>query len=59
MPGSPTGSGKPLVISGATPVIPGRPSTERDELVAARPIAARVADMKAALVATEQGVYFT
>ncbi|MFD8027455.1 NAD-dependent epimerase/dehydratase family protein, partial [Streptomyces sp. NPDC059717] len=31
------GSGKPLVISGATLVTPGRPATERDELVAAGP----------------------
>jgi nucleoside-diphosphate-sugar epimerase len=28
------GSGKPLVISGATIVTPGRPATERDELIA-------------------------
>jgi len=31
------GSGKPLVISGATLVTPGRPATERDELIAAGP----------------------
>jgi len=35
----PAGSGKPLVIPGATLIIPGRRSTERDELVAAGPIA--------------------
>ena len=42
------GSGKPLVISGATIVTPGRPATERDELIAAGPIE----DI-------EQGHYFT
>jgi nucleoside-diphosphate-sugar epimerase len=50
------GSGKPLVISGATLVIPGRPATERDELVAAGPIAARIANMRAALATTERGI---
>jgi nucleoside-diphosphate-sugar epimerase len=50
------GSGKPLVISGATLVTPGRPATERDELVAAGPIAARITNMKAALAATGRGV---
>jgi nucleoside-diphosphate-sugar epimerase len=49
-------SGKPLVISGATLVTPGRPSTERDELVAAGPIAARIANMRAALAASERGI---
>ena len=49
-------SGKPLVISGATLVTPGRPATERDELVAAGPIAARIANMKAALAAAGTGV---
>jgi hypothetical protein len=33
------GSGKPLVISGETLVRPGRPATERDELIAGGPIA--------------------
>jgi nucleoside-diphosphate-sugar epimerase len=51
-----TGSGKPLVISGATLVTPGRVATERDELVAVGPIAARIANMKAALAATDRGV---
>jgi nucleoside-diphosphate-sugar epimerase len=50
------GSGKPLVISGATLVTPGRPATERDELVAAGPIAARVSNMRAALAAADRGV---
>jgi nucleoside-diphosphate-sugar epimerase len=50
------GSGKPLLISGATLVTPGRPATERDELIAAGPIAARIANMKAALAAAERGI---
>ena len=50
------GSGKPLVISGATLVTPGRAATERDELVAAGPIAARITNMQAALAATDKGV---
>ncbi len=50
------GSGKPLVISGATLVIPGRPATERDELIAAGPIAARITNMQAALAAADRGV---
>jgi nucleoside-diphosphate-sugar epimerase len=50
------GSGKPLVVSGGTLVRPGRPATERDELIAAGPIAARITNMQAALAATERGV---
>jgi nucleoside-diphosphate-sugar epimerase len=50
------GSGKPLVISGGTLVTPGRVATERDELVAAGPIAARIANMQAALAAADRGV---
>jgi nucleoside-diphosphate-sugar epimerase len=50
------GSGKPLVISGATLVTPGRPATERDELIAAGPIAARITSMQAALAAAGRGV---
>lgn len=50
------GSGKPLVISGATLVTPGRPATERDELIAAGPIAARITNMRAALAAADSGV---
>jgi nucleoside-diphosphate-sugar epimerase len=50
------GSGKPLVISGATLMTPGRPATERDELIAAGPIAARITNMQAALAAAERGV---
>ncbi|WP_042369870.1 SDR family oxidoreductase [Streptacidiphilus neutrinimicus] len=49
-------SGKPLVISGATLVTPGRPATEHDELVATGPVAARIANMRAALAAKEAGV---
>ena len=50
------GSGKPLVISGATLVTPGRSATERDELIAAGPIAARITTMRAALAAADRGV---
>jgi nucleoside-diphosphate-sugar epimerase len=50
------GSGKPLVISGATLVTPGRPATERDELIAAGPVAARITNMRAALAAADKGV---
>jgi nucleoside-diphosphate-sugar epimerase len=50
------GSGKPLVISGATLVTPGRVATERDELVAAGPIAARITNMQTALAAADRDV---
>ena len=50
------GSGKPLVVSGATLAIPGRPATERDELIAAGPVAARITNMRAALAAVDRGV---
>ncbi len=50
------GSGKPLVVSGATIVTPGRPATERDELIAAGPIAARITNMRAALAAADKGI---
>jgi nucleoside-diphosphate-sugar epimerase len=50
------GSGQPMVISGGTMVTPGRPSTERDELIAAGPIAARITNMRAALAASARGV---
>jgi nucleoside-diphosphate-sugar epimerase len=50
------GSGKPLVISGATLVTPGRPATELDELIATGPIAARITNMQAALAAADRGV---
>jgi len=49
-------SGKPLLISGATLVTPGRPATERDELIAAGPIAARITNLQAALAAADRGV---
>ena len=50
------GSGKPLVISGATLVTPGRPATEHDELIARGPVAARISNMRTALAAAELGV---
>ena len=50
------GSGQPLMISGATLVTPGRPATERDQLIAAGPIAARITNMQAALAAAARGV---
>ena len=50
------GTGKPLLITGATLWTPGRPATERDELVAQGPIAARVLNLQAALAATDQDV---
>ncbi len=50
------GSGRPLVVSGATLAIPGRVSTERDAIVPAGPIAARIANMRAALAAADRGV---
>jgi len=50
------GSGQPLVVSGASLVTPGRPATERDELIAAGPIAARITNMQAALAAAARGV---
>ncbi len=50
------GTGKPLIVSGGTLVRPGRPATERDELIATGPIAARITNMQAALAATDRGV---
>lgn len=50
------GTGKPLLITGATLWAPGRPATEHDALVAEGPIAARVLNMQAALAATDQDV---
>jgi nucleoside-diphosphate-sugar epimerase len=49
-------SGKPLVISGATLVRSGRPATERDELIATGPVAARITNMQTALAAADRGV---
>lgn len=43
------GSGRPLIVTGATLTTPGRPSTERDEVVARGPIADRVRNMQRAL----------
>ena len=50
------GTGKPLVVSGATLAVPGRPATERDELIAAGPIAARIANLQTALAAADKGI---
>jgi nucleoside-diphosphate-sugar epimerase len=50
------GSGRPLLITGGTLVRPGRPATERDELIAAGPVAARITNMQAALAAAGRGV---
>lgn len=50
------GTGKPMVISGGTIVTPGHPATERDELIAAGPVAARIANMRAALATAERGI---
>jgi nucleoside-diphosphate-sugar epimerase len=50
------GSGKPMLISGATIATPGRPATERDELIAQGPIAARISNMQAALAAAERDI---
>ena len=50
------GTGKPMLISGATLVIPGRLATEHDEIIAQGPIAARITNMKSALAAAEQDV---
>jgi nucleoside-diphosphate-sugar epimerase len=50
------GSGKPMLISGATITTPGHPATERDELIATGPIAARIANMQAALAAAARDV---
>jgi len=50
------GSGKPMVISGGTLVTPGRVATEREDLVAVGPIAARVTNMQAALAAADRDV---
>jgi nucleoside-diphosphate-sugar epimerase len=44
------------VVAGATLVTPGRPATERDELVASGPIAARIINMQTALATAHSGV---
>jgi nucleoside-diphosphate-sugar epimerase len=54
--GSLAGSGKPLLVSGATIATPGRPATERDELIAQGPIAGRIRNMQAALAAAARDV---
>ncbi len=50
------GTGKPMVITGATLTRPGRPATERDELIPQGPIAARITNMQTALASSERGV---
>jgi nucleoside-diphosphate-sugar epimerase len=50
------GTGKPMVISGATLTTPGRPTTERDALIAQGPIAARIANMQTALSAAQEDI---
>lgn len=50
------GSDKPMLITGGTLVRPGRVATERDELIAVGPIAARITNMKVALAAASDGV---
>ncbi len=54
--GSLAGSGKPMVISGATIAVPGRIATERDELIAQGPIAARIRNMQTALAASARDI---
>ncbi|MEV6901659.1 SDR family oxidoreductase [Amycolatopsis sp. NPDC051372] len=50
------GTGKPLLVTGATITVPGRAATEHDELVPEGPIAARIKNMQAALAAADRGV---
>ena len=50
------GTGKPLLVSGATLIRPGQLFTERDELIPAGPIAARITNMNAALATADRGV---
>jgi nucleoside-diphosphate-sugar epimerase len=50
------GTGKPMVITGATLTTPGRPATERDELIPRGPIAARITNMQTALAAAQRDV---
>ncbi|WP_327063359.1 NAD-dependent epimerase/dehydratase family protein [Leifsonia sp. Root112D2] len=51
-----SGTGKPLLITGATLSAPGRVATEEDELVAEGPIAARITNMQTALTAVDRDV---
>jgi nucleoside-diphosphate-sugar epimerase len=50
------GTGNPFIVSGGTLVRPGRPATERDELIPAGPIAARITSMKSAQATSERGI---
>ncbi len=50
------GTDKAMVVSGATLSRPGRSATERDELIPQGPIAARIANMSAALAASDRDI---
>jgi len=50
------GTGKALVVTGATLTRPGGVATEHDEIVAAGPIAERIATMQTALAAAEKDI---
>ena len=50
------GSGKPLVIASGTPAVPGRVASEDDESASGSPVAARLANAKAALALAARGV---
>jgi nucleoside-diphosphate-sugar epimerase len=50
------GSGKPLVLTSGTPVVPGRPSTEQDPTVTEGPVGGRGRASLAALAYAERGV---
>jgi nucleoside-diphosphate-sugar epimerase len=45
-----------MVITVATLTRPGRPATERDELIPRGPVAARITNMQTALASSEQGI---
>ena len=50
------GTGKPLVVSGATLTRPGGVATEHDQLVPTGPIAARITNLQTALGAADRGI---
>lgn len=49
-------AGKPFVAASGTPMVPGRPATERDDSLFAGPVAGRGDIARAVLKTTEQGV---
>jgi len=51
------GTDKRIIITGATISVPGRAATEEDELLPIGPIAARIANLRNALVAAKSGVH--